>query len=831
MSRASRSPRLRKQDKWTRNYSSCIGFDRQVNLYSDRYNSQSYDSCSCLSPCYSNRSQSVWEGSLKNEKCSRNQPRYDNDINTDLFRETSSANISSWSQAKFLSLDDANLKQHVFASPVDDSTSAARNLALMAIESENVYCKDGVAPGVQRDYISGGYRSRKPTFKPLELTRSPSADHCHSARSSSLSSPTGSAKIFASISSDKLFGKFNAADTTPLKTEKAHKRFPSSLFVRCRSSSPLPVTLQSHQHSSLSSAQDSIVSSPSPDKIKPSVWTKNAKLSLGNPFASRSHPNIRLLFKTPMSSQRKPLPPSSLALAPSKSDSKVVRNISAARNYSLPNSPMSEKTPLSKISEPSSEDKSESVRSSKDSTAFSNEKVTNTQANSQSKSVKGKRDGRRRRKKGFIVSTGSAPQACPISSLALDSSPIEAAAAASKSADVVLQRSKAISFLPMAPSNLQKKSCVKCSIKTTSSHDSPAVDSECFCWKKPNSGFKNLKNELPACGRHSLYHESSKQHPCSCVQEALYKCVKCKCAQYSSEAFNASNTARLSAYKTEKSISASSVISSSKRDEEGKPLLGKQQSKPDRKVKNRSLSLKMEDMTRSVQEVMEKTITSPKTWRKSKLGEVLFGPPVKLLHSSDEKKKISAVSDSEDEGRVWSFKLARGKSDGLVNQAQKVRPYRTSSTDACTKVREHNTSETVDLPQTIRSQIDERITENQQTFSCEGTRIKLEFHSDIARDDSGRPYRRQRKSSCPVSPQLYTSDLRIKNSPYSDSAALISPTSPTASSKVVQPESDNKGKGFMRIFQRRRSYTQGSISLMKKSTDDDKTPLTKAIHH
>lgn len=42
--------------------------------------------------------------------------------------------------------------------------------------------------------------------------------------------------------------------------------------------------------------------------------------------------------------------------------------------------------------------------------------------------------------------------------------------------------------------------------------------------------------------------------------------------------------------------------------------------KVDKKVKGRSISLKMEDMTRTFQ-----SISSPKTWRKSKLGETLFG--------------------------------------------------------------------------------------------------------------------------------------------------------------------------------------------------------------
>ena len=65
-----------------------------------------------------------------------------------------------------------------------------------------------------------------------------------------------------------------------------------------------------------------------------------------------------------------------------------------------------------------------------------------------------------------------------------------------------------------------------------------------------------------------------------------------------------------------------------------------QSPKVDKKVKNRSLSLKMEDITRSIQEM----VGSPKAWRKSRVGETLFGSMSKLHNGQDLCKKDTRVS-------------------------------------------------------------------------------------------------------------------------------------------------------------------------------------------
>lgn len=96
---------------------------------------------------------------------------------------------------------------------------------------------------------------------------------------------------------------------------------------------------------------------------------------------------------------------------------------------------------------------------------------------------------------------------------------------------------------------------------------------------------------------------------------------------------------------------------------EGKKDAATPTKKADKKIKNRSLSLKMEDMSRSFHEVVEKSIASPKAWRKSKLGEALFGP---------KEKKSAFLSDSEDEmgneqSISVSYQLPERKSTECIN--------------------------------------------------------------------------------------------------------------------------------------------------------------------
>ena len=95
--------------------------------------------------------------------------------------------------------------------------------------------------------------------------------------------------------------------------------------------------------------------------------------------------------------------------------------------------------------------------------------------------------------------------------------------------------------------------------------------------------------------------------------------VHCETSDHEGMAENEQSPVIPGYYKTGKSQSAS-AIANKRTSLEAKAL-----AKVDKKIRGRSVSWKMEDMSRTLQGVVEKTISSPKLWRRSKLGETFFG--------------------------------------------------------------------------------------------------------------------------------------------------------------------------------------------------------------
>ncbi|KAF2361024.1 hypothetical protein FHG87_008217 [Trinorchestia longiramus] len=640
-------------------------------------------------------------------------------------------------------------------------------------------------------------------------------------------------------SSEKIFPSSSDANSNKFKVVKLCQRFSSSLTLRSRSSSPVLSNAEADTPRALpSSLCSSATLSPVADKVRFSMWPKKSpKLSKTNPVTSQSQPNLKMLFKSPGPGPRKLLPPSSLTLQPALSDSKIIRELTANSNsLSLPNSPLTELSPKLRSNKKQSQEGGSPIVKQLFKHVKHNDEEASSQMTSCSSSKSKKKATRKRRKRAVLHSHIRDPPEYDLSSQETPSPEVS-------------NKDTCKLSLPKTRGR-HSLTCAKNLYLVDSMRES-SVACECFGWKKHSLPCQKCSSEYKAwleqTPRNSV--ESSlryfkneglaidvpQKQLCSCTSESFYRCVKCKCAHFDAQAVTPRSSI---GYVTGKSISASSVVSRKVVSEENKEVMC-QFVKPDKKIKNRSLSWKMEDVTRSVQEAMEKTITSPKSWRKSKLGEALFGPAPKLHYSPEQKRKTSfVVSDSEEEGRFWSFKLSRGKSsdtlgvkDPKVDDTVTAKPEKSSlrhSTKAFSSL--PNTDEAFIQPVTELMSISGESKENlvstndtsEEISHQDDTRSKSEKDTEVRALD--KPYLRMRKVSYPIprSPPV----MHDHRSREHVGAAAGSPEVLTD----VDELSESRGSNFVRFFQRRRSFTQGAASLLKKNTDeDDKSTLLENV--
>ncbi|KAA0194668.1 hypothetical protein HAZT_HAZT003939 [Hyalella azteca] len=274
-------------------------------------------------------------------------------------------------------------------------------------------------------------------------------------------------------------------------------------------------------------------------------------------------------------------------------------------------------------------------------------------------------------------------------------------------------------------------------------------------------------------------------------------------------------------YTTGKSASASAVVCRKVHENSSKILL--QPDKPDKKIKNRSLSLKLEDVSRSVHEAMERTITSPKSWRKSKLGVSIFGPANKQVDSPDEKQKTAfAMSDSDDEGRFWSFKLSRGKStDRLIAKEQNCSTSNVLKLDAMARTAGTSVRTQKDEENSARSLPDEHPSVSEKkgklTSMASYTKSDNSVYEKLKNPttDSDEPARRTRKVSCPSmhSPLPFASDNRLRDPTLPEDTVILDPEAD------LDINSEPRGRSFARLFHRRKSQT--SMTVFKKNIYGD----------